>query len=135
MKIKFISMLVFVFALTLWGNFQYTSAFTCTSTPGYALVDGVCLPDPNHAQGPKGISTDDKIITVIVKIISFILQFLGGLATLMIIVSGLMYITSESDESRVDTAKRIFTTAIYGLILALLAYVIVYVVSRALGAI
>ena len=131
MKIKFISLMIFVFTISFLGNLQYLDAFLCTATPGYELVNGVCLPKAKAV----GVSGDDEIIKVIVKAISFILKFLGGLATLMILVSGVMYITSESDESRVDMAKRIFTTAIYGLVLALLAYVIVYAVSKALGAI
>ncbi len=135
MKFKFISLVAFITVFSFFCGVKSLIAFSCTSTPGYGLVDGVCLPDPTHAKGPKGLSNDAAPINVIVKIISFILQFLAGLAVLMIIASGLMYMTSEADESRIDTAKRIFTTAVYGLILALLAYVIVYVISKALGAV
>lgn len=135
MKTKFILLIIFVVTISFFYGSEYLNAFTCTSTPGYVLVNGVCLPDPTHAQGPKGLSTDDKLSTVIVKVISFILGFLGGIATLMILVSGVIYITAESDENRVDMAKRMLTTAIYGLILALLAYAIVHIISKALGVI
>ncbi len=130
--------------LIVWGLFvvfgmsQYALAdpipptFNCESTEGYKLTDGVCLPDPDKTHG---LSKDASVTAVVLKIVRFILQFLGSLAVLMIIVGGLMYMTSAGDDRKVDTAKNLLTYAIYGLVIALLAYVIVYVLSKALGVI
>lgn len=110
----------------------FTPSFNCESTPGYKLTDGVCLPDPNET---TGLSKDATVTAVVLKAVRFILQFLGSLAVLMIIVGGLMYMTSAGDDRKIDTAKNLLTYAIYGLVIALLAYVIVYVLSKALGVI
>ncbi len=52
----------------------------------------------------------------------------------MIVISGIIYITSGGDDGRVETAKKMLTYAIIGLVVALLGYVIVYAVGNALGA-
>ncbi len=82
-------------------------------------------------QGAGGSSAD--IAGIIQKIITFLLGFVGGLSVLMIIVAGIMYITSGGDEGRVDTAKKWLTYAIVGLVVALLGWVIVKTVITGLG--
>jgi len=59
------------------------------------------------------------------KIIKFLLAFIGGLSVLMIIVSGIMYITSTGESSKTETAKNMLTYSIVGLVVSLLAWIIV----------
>jgi len=82
-------------------------------------------------QGAGGSGTD--VAGIIQNIITFLLGFVGGLSVLMIIVAGIMYITSGGDEGRVDTAKKWLTYAIVGLVVALLGWVIVKTVINGLG--
>lgn len=68
------------------------------------------------------------------NVVEFILTILASLAVLMIVVSGIMYITAGGDQGRIDTAKSLLTNSVIGLVVSLVAWVIVYSVSRALGA-
>ncbi len=74
-------------------------------------------------------NTNTDIPTIILKIITFLLTFLAALAVLVILVAGIMYITSGGDEGKVETAKNWIMYAIIGLIIALLGWVIVNIVS------
>lgn len=52
-------------------------------------------------------------------------SFVGILAVIMLVVGGIMYITSAGDSGRTDTAKNIIKYAIIGLIVALVALILV----------
>ncbi|MFA5986683.1 MAG: pilin [Parcubacteria group bacterium] len=67
------------------------------------------------------------------KVLNFVTSLIGGLALLMIIVSGIMYMTSGGDSGKTDKAKEWLTASIIGLVIALLAYVIVTVIGKTLG--
>lgn len=84
--------------------------------------------------GNFGLSTQTGAANTISSVIGFLAGLLAALAMLMIVVAGIMYIVSAGDQSRIDLAKRILTYAIVGLIVALLAWVIVNVISNTLGA-
>jgi len=80
-----------------------------------------------------GGGSNESIAEVLGQIITWILGFVGALAILMIIVAGIMYLTSGGDEGRVENAKRWLIYAIVGLIVALLGWVIVNTVITKLG--
>lgn len=75
--------------------------------------------------------TDDAtdLITTIINVLLFVV---GLLSVIMIIVSGISYVTSSGDAGKVAKAKNTLTYAIVGLIVALLAYAIVFWVSNLL---
>jgi len=75
---------------------------------------------------------NSDIAGVIGDIVKWLLGFVGALAVLMIIVAGIMYLTSGGDEGRVEKAKQWLIYAIVGLIVALLGWVIVSTVIGAL---
>lgn len=91
-----------------------------------------------HAQLTKpsshGLVTKTSFTDVIETVIKWILTFAGSLAVLMIIVAGIMYMTSAGDTGKTDKAKEWLTASITGLVIVLLAYVIVIIVGSALGA-
>ena len=64
------------------------------------------------------------------NITNFVISVVAVVAILMIVVSGLMYITSAGDESKVANAKKSLTTGIVGLVIALVAFVIVKTISN-----
>lgn len=73
---------------------------------------------PNTVSGPS--------LTQITKnVISTLSSFVGILCVIMLVVGGIMYITSAGDSGRTDTAKNIIKGAIIGLIICLLALIIV----------
>jgi glucose uptake protein GlcU len=72
--------------------------------------------------------------SIIGMTIEFITGIIAALAVLMIVVSGIMYLTSGGDQQRIDTAKKWLTYSIAGLVISILAYVIVVVIGQVLGA-
>lgn len=80
------------------------------------------------------ITIDNPITTgsfteIIENTLLWVLEISGSIALFMLIVGGVMYITSAGDEQKVATAKKIFNFTIIGLILILLSYSIIKVVS------
>lgn len=71
-----------------------------------------------------GLATADLVQTVI-NIIQWILGLLGLVAVIMIIIGGFRWMTAGGNEEKVETAKKILTAAIIGLIIVLLAWAIV----------
>lgn len=53
----------------------------------------------------------------------------GIAAMLMIIIGGFMYMTAAGNTSKTGTAKTIITDAIYGLVVALAAYLLLFVIN------
>ncbi len=96
-----------------------TGGFYVTDQPQFGLATG---------------GDDQGLIGVIEQIIKFFASILAVLAILVIVIAGILYITSGGDEGRIQTAKTWLTYAIIGLIIALLAWVIVNTVANALDA-
>ncbi len=106
-------------------------AFFAVSSTVLALP-AIVLAQYNGPSDPGGVPTAGDADELILTIIQWLLTFLGSLAVLMIVIAGIMYITSGGDEGRVDKAKSLLTSAIIGLVVALLGYVIVLTVGSAL---
>ncbi len=113
-------------------NTSLALLFTILVVPSLASAQGAGL-DATFKTGRDKVkytdTTNTDIPTIILKIITFLLTFLAALAVLVILVAGIMYITSGGDEGKVETAKNWIMYAIIGLIIALLGWVIVNIVS------
>ena len=104
-------------------------------TSAMLTLPAVTMAQYEGTQGETyGLAEEDNIGEVLTTVLEYVLGFLAVLSILMIVVAGIMYITSGGDESRVDKAKSWLTYAIIGLIVALLGYVIVSTVGNMLGA-
>ena len=57
----------------------------------------------------------------------------GTVATLMIIISGLKYITSQGNEEKTQSAKNSLTASVTGLLIIISAYVIIKIFVKVLG--
>lgn len=95
--------------------------------PLFARAQLVMPPNP-------GLSTATSAEEVVIRIALFLTAIIGTLAVVVIVVAGIMYMTSAGDENRAAAAKRALTYAVVGLFVALVAWVIVNAVSNALGA-
>jgi len=127
------------------GVILYGSAPDCGDdepVSGGGAVGGSGDCQPGTAPGPGGLCIPTRDTTgtsdgLIVDSLGSVLQFLAGLiaavAILMIVISGIMYITSAGDSGRVDRAKQMLLYAIIGLIIALLAWVIVAMIVGVFG--
>lgn len=67
------------------------------------------------------------------NVTGWVLGIIGSLALLFLIIGGIMYITAGADRDRAETAKKIITAVVIGLIIALLSYSIVSEIKKILG--
>lgn len=76
--------------------------------------------------GPDGCGTGgqqvDNVIKTVVSIISYVV---GVIAVIMIMFSGISFMTASGDTQKISTAKRALVFAIIGIIIAAAAQVIV----------
>jgi hypothetical protein len=92
---------------------------------GGGLVGGLSL-----ASGLGGIVGATTLADLIIKIVTFILDFILLLAVVAIIVAGVYLITSGGEEGQKDKAKKIIIYAIVGVIVAILSRAIVIFVNH-----
>lgn len=71
-----------------------------------------------------GLGTADLQATVI-NIIQWILGLLGLIAVVMILIGGFKWMTAGGNEEKIESAKKLLTAAIIGLVIILLAWAIV----------
>lgn len=78
-----------------------------------------------------GLGTADLASTV-VKIVQWVLGFLGLIAVIMILYGGFVWMTAGGNEEKVASAKKIISAAVIGLIVVLLAWaIVIFVVQTA----
>ena len=83
------------------------------------------------ANGYNTGETND-IYQIIGTIISSVLSLLGVIFIIMIVYGGIIWMTAEGDESRVEKAQNIIRDATIGLIITLSAYAISFFVINTL---
>ena len=105
----------------------------------FLILAGLCSPLSLSAAGPfdyvpmenipgfEGQATD--FYQYISSVYKFGIWAIGIAALLMISIGGYMYITSAGNNSSMEKAKGVITDAVIGLILALGAYLLLYVIN------
>ncbi|MBQ3294706.1 hypothetical protein IJG98_03230 [Candidatus Saccharibacteria bacterium] len=88
---------------------------------------------PAELRKAAGCDVTDKVDTLVVKIVKWVLFAVGLLAVVMIIVGALRMTTSAGDAGAVAKAKNMIVYAVVGLVVAILAYAIVNFVMRNVG--
>ncbi len=73
------------------------------------------------------------ILVVVNNIISFVLEIVGGLAVLVLVVAGVLYITSQGNPEQVQHAKAAVTAAIIGTLIVLGTWLIITIIVETLG--
>ena len=77
---------------------------------------------------PSAIEPDVRV--TIIRIINYILSFLAIIGVIMIIIGGLTWATAGGNEEKVGKAKKTILSAVIGLAVVLLAWVIVnYIIT------
>ena len=112
-------------------NIAYAAALTATkgcSTGKY--TDGIL----------KGLPCDtpirdlNTVLVFVRNIVSdFLLPIVGTVFVIMLIVGGILYISSAGNQQRVDSAKKTLTAAIIGLLIVTLAYAIIAIFANMIG--
>jgi len=78
-------------------------------------------------------STSNPISSIVGMVVAALLSLLGVFFLILIIYGGIIWMTAEGDESKVEKAQGILRSAIIGLIITLSAYAISYFVVSILA--
>ncbi len=81
----------------------------------------------------SGVTGAKPLSQVILDILQVIIGVTGGIAVLMLVIGGILYMISGGDQARSDTAKNTIKYALIGLVVALLSLVIVNAIHGALS--
>jgi len=85
-----------------------------------------------QVQIPNPISSDN-VKDLLLKIARGVADLIGVLGTIMIIVAGILYLTSAGDPGRMGKAKTALVYAIAGIAIALAAEAIISIISDIVG--
>jgi hypothetical protein len=83
--------------------------------------------------GVNGVATLDCIFPLIANLIYWLIFFSGTVALIMIIISGIRFITSGGDAKALSTANKTWFYAIVGLLLVFLAFLILNTIASITG--
>lgn len=81
----------------------------------------------------NGVATLRCIPVVIQNVVNAALVFAGVTALILIIYSGIKFISSKGDQAAIDSAKKTLTYAIIGLVIILLSFFIVGAIGQLTG--
>jgi len=99
----------------------------------YILISAVCLLclasfiSAQSLTAPAEVPTDLK--TVFTNIANGVATLITSLGAVMIIVAGILYLTSAGNPAKVETAKKALMYAVAGIVIGLAANVIVEIAS------
>lgn len=99
------------------------------------------VPELSYAQAktsftnplPPGLTGENALKNVIVRLINFMLSVAVVLAVGALVWGGILYITSLGNDKRTQLAKTIIFSAIFGLVIIILALLLVQLVGGVLG--
>jgi len=81
-----------------------------------------------------GFSTGDGLTITIARLIRTVMGILGILAVILILVGGFKYMTSGGNDEKIKSAKKLFSSAIIGLVIILSAFAIVqFILGQLVG--
>ncbi len=137
-KIGKIMMVVFMFGLLAGPVFglslvsdiqavtydQYGNAIPGSGS-GSSSGSGLTMPNPGDV-GYAGTETD--FITIVEKIVKWVVGFIVLMSIFMFAYGGLTYLTAGGDETKVENAKKALVSALFGLLIAALSYAIVQLI-------
>ncbi len=74
---------------------------------------------------PGEVAQSLTISQIALNVLNFLLGIVGTISIIMLVVAGIMYLTSAGSESQIETAKAMTKWSIVGIIIALAAIIIV----------
>jgi multisubunit Na+/H+ antiporter MnhB subunit len=87
----------------------------------------------NNIEG-KGLSTETDIIPLVLSWVRFFLGFVFVIAVIVLIVAGVMFITSFGNDTQNQKARKMILWTIIGILVIMLSYIIVSAIMGALTA-
>ena len=105
---------------------------TCTSTAKTETDVGVFMVGICGECWDEGNCSLSDIMTVVANIGNFILSIVGSAVLVVYIIGGFWWIASHGDQGWVTKGKKWITSATYGLIIVLFAYMAIFALQAAL---
>jgi hypothetical protein len=84
--------------------------------------------------GAKTSISAPSLLQIVTNVLTFLLSIVGVLAIIALVYGGGVYLTAYGDETRMKEGKKVVTSAVIGIIVALSAVVLVHQVARFFGA-
>lgn len=103
----------------------FIAAGVALSSSGAMAIDPFEQCNAQNSDSSVCSSTDDNVNDLIGTIVNTMLFIVGALAVVVIIVGGIMFVTSAGNQQSVTNAKNAVLYAVIGLVVAFLAYAIV----------
>lgn len=91
------------------------------------------MTDVCNADATNGIATIGNLGCLFQNIVSYALGFAGIVLFILLIMGGFKYITSGGDPKAVEGAKKTLTSAITGLVLILVSYLVLVLIKNITG--
>jgi succinate dehydrogenase/fumarate reductase cytochrome b subunit len=115
-----------LFFMSTLQRFTYSTwfALTASAIPAavFAQIGG---PNPNVGNLPAPQAGGVNIRTIILNILTWVLNFLALLAVVYIVIAGIRLIVSQGEDEQKGKAKKTILFVIVGLIVIILARIIV----------
>ena len=87
-----------------------------------------CIDQGLSASGTS--STPNSLSSVLTTVTNILLFLMGAVSVIMLIIGGFRYVTSQGDQTQVQSAKNTILYSIVGIVVAILAYAAVnFVIS------
>lgn len=112
-----------------------TTTNDTTALPGEGTADSTSGLTGNGIEIPKNTGLPDPsggIKQILTNLLTWLLGIVGIIALIGFVISGIQYIISTGDDTRMETAKKNMTYSIIGIIVALAGFVIVQAIDFAL---
>ena len=107
-------------------------AFVLMVAPVYAAY--AQLPVPSEIGNIQGLRKDEvSVNALIARVISWMLIISFAVAVLFLIIGGFQYMTSAGNEEAAEKGKGTVVNALIGIVIIIMSYVLVSVVSNAIG--
>lgn len=106
-------------------GFCVMSMLAVNMTAGSPVVLADAKSQVQQGVNSTGLSGGPTLQSTVQTVINTMLYIVGILAVVMIIYSGIRYITAHGDKGQVESAKNTLIYSIVGLVIAIVAYAIV----------
>lgn len=123
MKIALIIIFLFIFY-----SLNTVQAAICQSG-GYCLALTLESVEGDNSDLAAIFNTTDPPEKIFASLFNFLLAFVGVGALVMMVVEGIRYMASAGDQSKIGESKRKIWNAIWGLILALISYLLLQTIN------
>ncbi len=100
----------------------------------YAFADTITLPNPLCPGGSGSPGCVNSFPTLITTITTYIFTLIAGLAVIMFMWAGILFVTSAGSEQKITSAKRALFWAVVGTAIALAGQGLVAVITAVIGA-